>query len=186
VRPVRRALRKNLDVVETDSGYLLVSSACREVGRDRLGALRKMGSGWEWKPRARSSRAAQLKSARSAGRCEHGRDGGAAAAGEATAGGGSAPLGAPDLLPDPAHGGAHAVVEGSHADSQVCSRLLLRARLRGAPVTGLLCFCVRLRAVSLTFVLRCSFARVVTLFLDQLRVSRSACVVVLRTVLRAS
>jgi hypothetical protein len=35
---VRRALRKNLDVVETDSGYLLVSSACREVGCVVVGA----------------------------------------------------------------------------------------------------------------------------------------------------
>jgi hypothetical protein len=60
--------------------------------------------------------------------------GGAAAAGEASAGGASAPLGASDLLAGPAHGGARAVVEGSLAGSQVCSRLLLRVSLRGGPV----------------------------------------------------
>jgi hypothetical protein len=88
-----------------------------------------MGSGWEWKPRGRSSQASHLRNARSSRRGV-----GSAAGGAAAAGGGSAPLGAPDLLAGPAHGGARAVVEGSLAGSQVCSRLLLRARLRGAPV----------------------------------------------------
>ena len=47
------------------------------------------------------------------------------------------------------------------------------------------CFCVRQRAASLTHLLRCSNARVARLVLDQLRVSRSARVVVPRTVFQA-
>jgi hypothetical protein len=94
-----------------------------------------MGHGWESKPRARSSCAAQLKSACSAGRREGSAAGGASAAREALAVGGSAPLVASDLLAGPAHSGAHAAVEGSLAGSQVCFRLLLRASLRGGPVT---------------------------------------------------
>ena len=130
MRPVRRALRKNLDVVETDSGFLLVPSACREANLC-LGHLLEMKDGERGRPRSATAR-------RRANGAKGGRRpraiGGAAAAGEASAGGASAPLGASDLLPDPAHGGAHAVVEGSLADSQVCFRLLLRVSLRGGPV----------------------------------------------------
>ena len=132
MRPLRSALRKNLDVVEADSGYLLVSSACREVGCASSWALRKMGTNWnDATPRARSSSAGRKRSNGAKGGRPSGAASGAAAAGEAQAAGGS---GAPDLLPDPAHDGAHAVVEASLVGSQVCSRLFLRARLRGGPV----------------------------------------------------
>jgi hypothetical protein len=94
-----------------------------------------MGKRWNDKPpRTRSSSSGQKRLNGAKGGRRSGAASGATAAGEGPASGGSGPLGAPDLLAGPAHGGARVVVEGSLAGSQVCSRLLLRARLRGAPV----------------------------------------------------